>query len=234
MVVKAGRGIKGHVLGDGCHLTVQVIVIRILIIAFGVSLLSGKAEIRPKRHIIAPVGNVNADKPVEKRRILQFLRHIGGVPDGIQIGIPAVLLRPGKWDNPLGALFPPDPFFKDRGSTAVGAEAGGRQVCAGDLGAACGAGKDSHIILIPAFHLHSGASPFRFIGIHHRLTVLTEQLLRSNIKAEISSAVRAVVHRIPPFRKNSSSLHSNHNISQRKKRINRKNVNDCDILAGYK
>ena len=103
----------------------------------------------------------------------------------------AVLLGAGEGDDMGGPLLLFHAAVQDRGSAAIGAEARGCHICRHDLAAALGTCEDLHakyIVLLGVLRL------LIFIGVKLCLTIIAHELLRSDVKTQISAAVRAIIH----------------------------------------
>ena len=103
--------------------------------------------------IVDPVRHIDSSESLKifgvselPRRKKRFLHKFG-------VSVPAVVFGLREGNDMPGAFFGADPAVQDRGSPAVGAETGGRDICRHDLSAALRACKDCDAEIITLFRV---------------------------------------------------------------------------------
>ena len=89
-------------------------------------------------------------------------------------------------------FFLPHAAVQDRGGAAIGAETRRRHIGRHDLAAALRTRKDLHAVHVVFLRV---LRLLIFIGVELCLTVIAHERLRCNVKAQITAAIGAIVHR---------------------------------------
>ena len=188
------RGVIGHSVEGNLRFAGQGMGLPDLIVPVPLCGLRGKPDIRPQLYVIQPVGHVDAPEPVQKSRVPHGGRRVDLFCHRLRVQVLDLFLCLFEGDD---AVPPPETSlfsFQHRKRAAVRAVLRRSQVGAHDPAAAVRAPEKIRFVFFRDLRFLRSTLLLQVSVLRGFLTMRADQLLRCDIKAELSAAVRAFVH----------------------------------------